>query len=140
MQGEELLMQRLIQAKCVWLKRHVNQVYSFGLTESYLDSILDRGDIDSINASSADNDIKIQWSGLKVTEGDELYHCQYMNVYGTESFQFPSGTRIVELNEGNALLGKQINRLRSCSKTIGNIPIGKVVVENLDIAKGFKLL
>jgi len=136
--GEAVSMQRLIQANCVWLKRHVDKTYLFGLTESYLDNILDRGDIDSIDAC-AENGIRIQWSGLKVTEGDELYHCQYTNIYGTESFQFPDGARIVELDKGNALLGKY-NRLKSCSKTIGSIPIGKVLVNNLDLVKAFKLL
>jgi len=134
----QVQMQRLINTKSVWLKRHVNQTYLFGLTESFLDKVLDHGDIDSINATV--HGINVQWSGLKVTEGDELYHCQYVNVYGTESFQFPDSTRIIEINKDNVLLGKQLNRLSTCSKAIESIHIGKIIVDNLDVIKEFKLL
>jgi hypothetical protein len=94
----------------IWLKsieKRPNHWY-LGLSAQRFMKVWDQGDILSIqskdtptNTSGKNTQSKtslvLQWHGLIIGEGDELYHSQYQNVDGTEVIELPDAVAVVEM-------------------------------------------
>ena len=66
------------------------------LTEYALDSILVGGDIDRVEVQG-DQKIVCHWSGLRMSEGDELYHVIWQEHSGKHEIELPNKTmKVVE--------------------------------------------
>ena len=92
----------------------VANVYLFGLTEEALEEGIP-GDVDAIILDEPGKTITIQYSGLKMSSADELYHAIYTPVEGTFLVEMPflASNRQVARFELNPELIKQPSLLSS---------------------------
>jgi len=82
----------------IWIRRDVTRSknsHDVGLTPAFLDDIIDLGDVDSITREG--NELHLKWSGLKISDGDELYHCSYENVHGKIIIPLPRNANVTHV-------------------------------------------
>jgi hypothetical protein len=55
-----------------------------GITQALFEREIGGGDIDSISMNATSSSVSLNWSGLKITDGDELYHTVWSNTEGVK--------------------------------------------------------
>lgn len=64
-------------------KNTTSTVLEMGLTRALFDREIP-GDIDSMSFNAISSSISLSWSGLKISDGDELYHTIWGNIEGVK--------------------------------------------------------
>ena len=86
-----------------WLEKCTlgdNNVWNFGITEKSCDIIWEKGEIHEVVVSPTE--VALNWRGLVVGEGDELYHSQYRNEEGSQIVFLPKNTvEVYDLQESH---------------------------------------
>ena len=77
--------------------------YELGMTDTFMDDHV-HGDIDRVSLDGMT--LKIEWSGLKLSDGDELYHTIWSNTEGVVHIDLSTvlmpDQRILQVNTNTA--------------------------------------
>ena len=86
-------------------KGAVSTLLEMGVTQTLFDREI-HGEIDTVTTNQSSSSVSLNWSGLKITDGDELYHTIWSNIEGVKQMDvrqllpFVSENCIIEMREG----------------------------------------